>query len=131
MNFDDARAVFDRQRAAFASLFPPAAATRLHIVRRACPDAGKPCAGRDLAWMIDGDVYLLARALERGRNVVGALLAHELGHVVDASRWLPGSEQRADDFAALILGRPVRYTARDSVQTFGPGQWPRPLHLHR
>ena len=127
----DAHALFERQREAFAALFPAVSRARLHIVRRACPHALAPCAGRDLAWMVDGDVHLLARALQRGPNVVGALLAHELGHAADASRYLPGSEQRADDLAAVVLGKPIRYTAADSLQTFGPGAWPRPLHLHR
>jgi len=131
MTFDETRAVFRRQREAFASLFPAVSRAQLYIVRRPCPDAWTPCAGRDLAWMVNGDVHLLARALKRGRDVVGALLAHELGHAADASRHLPGSEQRADDLAAVILGKPIRYTAADAVQTFGAGAWPRPLHLHR
>jgi sulfur carrier protein ThiS len=126
-----AHAMFERQREAFAALFPAVSRARLHIVRRPCPDGRVRCAGRDLAWMVDGDVHLLARALDRGHHVVGALLAHELGHAADASRYLPGSEQRADDLAAVILGKPIRYTATDAVQTFGAGAWPRPLHLHK
>ena len=131
MTSAEARAIFHQQREAFAGFFPAVSSARLTIVRRACPGPSTGCAGRDLAWMVGGDVYLLARALARSRNVVAALIAHELGHAVDIARWLPGSEQRADDFAAAVLSKRVRYTRRDGVQTFGPGLWPRPLYLHQ
>ena len=121
------RAMFRRLRARFAERYPSVAAVRLHLVDRVCP-SGSACAARDLAWY-HRDVYLLVRALRLSRNKVGALLAHELSHAADRRRWQAGSEQRADDIAESVLGRRIRY-ARDGVQTFGRGQYPRPKHLH-
>ena len=125
------RALFARQRAAFARLDPAMARVGLTIVRARCPLGETSCAGRDLAWMEGGHVYLLARALDRGRDVVAGLIAHELGHAMDPWKWGPGAEQRADDLAELALGRRVRYTRGDAVQTLGRGTYPRPPHLHQ
>ena len=125
------RAMFGRMRAAFVGEFPHVQQARLHLVARQCPDGGGDCAGRDLAWMTDdGSIYLLRRAMDRSDDVVAALLAHELGHLADVRRWAPGSERRADALAERALGRRIRYTVRDSLQTFGRGIWPRPPWLH-
>lgn len=123
------RALFRRQRAAFAKRYPRLATVRLFVVDRTCP-SGHRCAPRDLAWYADGDVHILRRALRRSRDTVAALLAHELGHAADVRRWRPGSEQRADDIAEAVLGRRIHYNRRTYVQTFGPGLYPRPLDLH-
>lgn len=123
------RAMFRRDRAAFAVRYPSVAGVTLTIVDRACPD-GNPCAPRDLAWYEGGRVFILARALRLSGAKCRALLAHELGHAADRRRWQDGSEQRADDIAARVLGRLIRYDPRDFVQTFGPGLYPRPPHLH-
>lgn len=125
----EARRVFRAQRAAFAGFHAPVILAKLYVVDRRCPEPGR-CAYRDLAWMQRGNVYLLRRALRMGRDVVAALLAHELGHAVDPWVWLPGSEQRADDIAEMVLGQRVRYTRVTRVQTFGPGLYPRPEGLH-
>lgn len=125
------RTIFARQRAAFARLDPEMGRVGLSIVRARCPVGESTCAARDLAWMEGGHVYILHRALARGAAVVAGLLAHELGHAMDPWKWGPGSEQRADDLAEIALGRRVRYTRGDAVQTFGRGTYPRPAHLHQ
>lgn len=123
------RAMFRRDRAMFARVYPSVARVTLHIVPRVCPD-GNTCAPRDLAWYEDGRVFILTRALRLSRLKCRALLAHELGHAADRRRWQNGSEQRADDIAARVLGQLIRYDRRNFVQTLGPGLYPRPLHLH-
>ncbi len=81
---------------------------------------------------------------DRGADTVSAILQHELGHAVDfvigavAMRRLLydqgfdpsrlGPERRADAFAELLWGRPIRYDQND-VQTFGVGISPRPRRL--
>lgn len=127
----EVRAIFVAQRAAFARHAPSMARVGLTIVDSECPTGRWTCAPRDLAWMERQHVYILRRAFARGRSVVAGLLAHELGHAMDPLVWEAGSELRADAFAELALGRPVRYTRDDAVQTLGRGTSPCPSHLHQ
>lgn len=129
MTLVDLGHLFFVMRSAFARRFPEVREATLTVVSSRCPTAGR-CASRDLAWMEGGHVFILRRALRRGDDVVAGLLAHELGHASDARVHEPGSEQRADDIAARVLGRKVWYD-RNDVQTLGRGKWPRPLHLHQ
>lgn len=123
-----ARRVFAAQRALFARLHPRVRGASLHIVDRACPTSA-PCAARDLAWMVGGDVYLLRRALRLPAANVRGLLAHELGHAADDRAYEPRSERRADALAARALGLKVGYDDGD-VQALGRGRSPRPGNLH-
>lgn len=128
----EARALFARERARFARVFPD--------VRRAClviDDARCGpglCRARDIAYMTHGrrgaTVVLLARALALPRQNIVAVLRHELGHAADPRPGARGGEQRADDIAEYVTGQRIYYdTIR--LQTTGVGTYPRPLSLHR
>ena len=69
-------------------------------------------------------LYPEALSLPRA-NIVG-LLRHEFGHLA-APR---ASEQGADDLAARVGGRLIKYDRR-LIQTVGRGCYPRPLNIHR
>ena len=129
MTLVDLGHLFFGMKGAFARRFPEVRGATLTVVPTRCPTSGR-CASRDLAWMEGGHVFILRRALRRSDDVVAGLLADERGHAVDARVHEPGSEQRADDLAELVLGRKVRYD-RNNVQTLGRGTWPRPSHLHQ
>lgn len=129
MTPDELRVMFRQDRATFAARYPHVAGVTLHIVKRKCPE-GSVCAPRELAWYINGRIFILARALRLSRLKCRALLAHELGHASDRRLWQRGSEQRADDIAEKALGLRIRYDPKHFVQTFGPGIYPRPKHLH-
>ena len=132
----DVQLLFAHERAEFERVFgdeiEPHALPRLYVVDRRCPEGGA-CAARDLAYAVRGArprVVLVARALRLSRDNILGLLRHELGHVYDPNPDEPGCEQRADDVAEWVTGKPIRYD-RALVQTVGPGAYPRPRELHQ
>ncbi len=110
-------------------------------------DRGMFPAYRSLAFCADDEPPYITVApdlRDRGADTADAILMHELGHAVDfvigavAMRRMLydegfdpsrlGPERRADAFAELLWGRPIRYD-QDDVQTFGVGVSPRPRRL--
>jgi hypothetical protein len=123
--------IFAVEREHFARVFPRVAQAVLTVSPRDCSPASR-CAWRDFAWALvdEGEVHMSHRVLALPlENQIG-LLRHELGHLADAHVAEPWPEQRADDLAEVVTGKRIYYDARD-LQTIGPGQYPRPLRLHR
>lgn len=128
MTRQEAHRLFERLRAQFAAHRPELRTLRLvlrkrHFLRRPAP--------RDLAWYetSDGTVNLMEAALAGPAGRVEGLLAHELGHALDADATRPYAERRADALAKRVLGVPVRYDDGD-VQNLHRGVTPRPARLH-
>lgn len=96
------------------------------------PCLGGHCAERDLALSIlsTGEIRVLKRAAEYSDEVLLALFAHEFGHLLDPTPDEPWGERRADEIGARLIGHRINYDERD-MQTIGPGQHPRPGHLHQ
>lgn len=131
------RAMFLRERAAFARDYPErrVAAARLVIVARSCPQP--PCAARDYADAggpardRPGTIRVGRRILRLSRYGARAVLLHELGHLADRRLDDEGREQRADDIAWAVTGVRIRYGANDVQTTHASGRWPRPRYLPR
>lgn len=128
MTRQEAHRLFASLRSKFAAKRPELGSLRLvlrkrHFLRRPAP--------RDLAWYetSDGTVNLMEKALAGPSGRVEGLLAHELGHALDADASRPYAERRADALAKRVLGVPIRYD-KDDVQNLKHGATPRPARLH-
>lgn len=128
MTRQEAHRIFNRLRAQFAAKRPALGKLRLVLRKRHFLRHPKP---RDLAWYDerDGTVSLMEAALAGPSGRVEGLLAHELGHALDADATRPYAERRADTLAKRVLGVPVRYDDGD-VQNLSRGVTPRPARLH-
>lgn len=76
--------------------------------------------------------------VDEGISAIRGVLVHELGHLVEATRWwypFPkglDAERRADILAEATTGWKVYYDQNTLVQRAGPGArgvWPRPKGL--
>lgn len=110
------RALFLRERRAFAARYPRCAGVGLALLEAPCPVP--PCAARDLAayYPAQHTIEIARRALRRPRASVVALVRHELAHAADPTPNAPGAEQRADRIARKVRGAAILYDA-DFVQT--------------
>lgn len=124
------RALFVRERDAFARTFPRVRKATLSVSWARC--ISPQCAPRDYAYAVPDEcrIVLSHRARSLPLANLKGILRHELGHLADKRPRKRGAEQRADDIAEEATGARIRYDARD-VQIVGRGQYPRPTYLHR
>ena len=127
--------VFVTEQNRFAGACPHVADAILMVNVNECslPDKCRP---RDFAYSLPYArpqvIVFHARSHRMPQSNLVALMRHELGHLCDPVPYVPntGREQAADDIAEAITGERIYYDGM-ALQTLEPGEYPRPLWLHR